>query len=151
MKLTHWIVYSGIYYSVTWIVVSTIKSWIMPFRINFEFPPTGGIVTDASFKTVRLLRYITQSDYVLMGKILIIQTINLRLYKSVNRSLVWLTIFFLVGCEMVLFILVIYFLVEEAIEVKSMGLEYFKSFWNCLDLCVIGVSWMFARDVYFSR
>ena len=47
---------------------------------------------------------------------------------------------FIVGCEMVLFILVIYFLVEEAIEVKSMGLEYFKSFWNCLDLCVIGVS-----------
>merc|ERR1719273_1972818 len=44
------------------------------------------------------------------------------------------------GCEMVLFILVIYFLVEEAIEVKSMGLEYFKSFWNCLDLCVIGIA-----------
>ena len=38
------------------------------FRINFEFPPTGGIVPDGSFKTVRLLRYITKSDYVLMGK-----------------------------------------------------------------------------------
>ena len=37
------------------------------FRINFEFPPTGGIVTDGSFKTVRLLRYITKMDYVLMG------------------------------------------------------------------------------------
>ena len=37
------------------------------FRINFEFPATGGIVPDGSFKTVRLLRYITKMDYVLMG------------------------------------------------------------------------------------
>ena len=35
--------------------------------MNFEFPPTGGIVPDGSFKTVRLLRYITKMDYVLMG------------------------------------------------------------------------------------
>ena len=38
-------------------------------------------------------------------------------------------------------VLVIYFLIEEAIEIKSMGFEYFKSFWNCLDICVICVSY----------
>lgn len=36
--------------------------------------------------------------------------------------------------------LVFYYLVEEAIEIKTMGLEYFQSFWNVMDICVIGVS-----------
>ena len=38
------------------------------FRLNFEFPPSGGIVSSGEFTTVKLLRYITKSDYALMGK-----------------------------------------------------------------------------------
>ena len=38
------------------------------YRINFEFPPTGGIVTEARFETAKLLRYLSRTDYVLMGK-----------------------------------------------------------------------------------
>ena len=65
---------------------------------------------EASFKTVKLLRYITPYDYGVMG------------------------------CEIVFAIFVLYYLVEEMIEIKKIKLEYFKSFWNCLDLFVIGVS-----------
>ena len=130
INLNHLVVFLGIY------------SRIICLRINFEFPPTGGIVTDASFKTVRLLRYITKMDHVLMGNIEYQTTRITNKTIQISQIDFYLDSLFscIVGCEMVLFILVIYFLVEEAIEVKSMRLEYFKSFWNCLDLCVIGVS-----------
>ena len=51
------------------------------------------------------------------------------------------------GCEFVLAALVIYFLIEEAIEIRSMGFEYLQSFWNCIDLAVIGVSLLMSKKV----
>ena len=41
--------------------------WLL-HRLNFEFPPTGGIVTDGSFQTTKLLRYLSNKDYAIMGK-----------------------------------------------------------------------------------
>ena len=51
-----------------------------------------------------------------------------------------LLLFTQTGCELVFAVFVMYYLIEEALEIKSMGLEYFRSFWNCMDICVIGVS-----------
>ena len=81
------------------------------FRLNFEFPPTGGIISHGEFVTVKLLRYITKSDYALMG------------------------------AEFVLAAMLLYYLVEEGMEIKANKLEYFVSFWNCLDICVILVKY----------
>ena len=36
-------------------------------RINFEFPATGGILTEATFDTAKLLRYLSRKDYVVLG------------------------------------------------------------------------------------
>ena len=33
-----------------------------------------------------------------------------------------------------------YYLIEEALEIRKMKLEYFQSFWNCMDLFVLVVS-----------
>ena len=62
------------------------------------------------FNTVKLLRYITPSEYALAG------------------------------AEIVFAIFIIYFLIEELIEIKIMRLEYFYSFWNWIDMFVIIVS-----------
>ena len=47
--------------------------------------------------------------------------------------------------------LVIYFLIEEAIEIRSMGFEYLQSFWNCIDLAVIGVSLIISTKIIINR
>ena len=78
--------------------------------MNFEFPPTGGIIAHGEFVTVKLLRYITESDYALMG------------------------------AEFILAGMLLYYLIEEAMEIRNNRLAYFISFWNCLDICVILVS-----------
>ena len=79
-------------------------------KFNFEFPPTGGIISTGDYKTVKLLRYITKSDYALMG------------------------------AEFVFAFMVLYYFVEEVMEIKNNKLAYFTSFWNCLDVFVILVS-----------
>ena len=42
--------------------------YLLLFRINFEFPSTGGILTEATFETAKLLRYLSRTDYALLGK-----------------------------------------------------------------------------------
>ena len=79
-------------------------------KFNFEFPPTGGIISTGDYKTVKLLRYITKSDYALMG------------------------------AEFIFAFMVLYYFVEEVMEIKNNKLAYFTSFWNCLDVFVILVS-----------
>eukprot|EP00094_Tigriopus_californicus_P010741 TCALIF_10360-PA protein Name:"Similar to Pkd2l1 Polycystic kidney disease 2-like 1 protein (Mus musculus)" AED:0.18 eAED:0.18 QI:118/0.86/1/1/0.8/0.75/16/1264/740 len=79
-------------------------------KMNFEFPPTGGIIPTTQFGTVKLLRYITPFEYALMG------------------------------LEVVFAVFVAYYVVEEVIELSMMGLQYFTTFWNFLDLFMISVS-----------
>lgn len=81
----------------------------MRSRLTFELPPTGGIQSRGEFGTVKLLRYITPGEYALMG------------------------------AEFVFAAFVLYYLVEEFIEIKALRLEYFTAFWNCLDLFMIVV------------
>ena len=46
---------------------------------------------------------------------------------------------FFTGLEFVFGAFLIYYVVEELLEVKSRKLGYFSSFHNCLDVCVIVV------------
>ncbi|CAB4058862.1 PKD2 [Lepeophtheirus salmonis] len=88
-------------------------------RFSYEFPPTGGVVPLLTVDTVKLLRYLDSSDYVIMGS------------------------------EMVLALFILYYFIEECLEIHSQRLKYFKGFWNILDLFVIIVtSLVLAFNVY---
>ena len=58
-------------------------------KLSFEFPPTGGIVPDPLFNTVKLIRYITATDYALAA------------------------------FEIVFGLFILYYLVEEIIEIRE--------------------------------
>jgi polycystin 2 len=52
-----------------------------------EFPPTGGVLPSSTFRTVKLIRYVTSMDY------------------------------FVLACEVFFIIFILYYTVEEALEV----------------------------------
>ncbi|CAH2301373.1 polycystin-2 isoform X1 [Pelobates cultripes] len=79
-------------------------------RLLVEFPATGGIVTSWQFQTVKLIQYISTFDY------------------------------FLATCEIALCIFILYYIVEEIIEIRLHRLHYFRSLWNCLDIVIIVLS-----------
>ena len=45
--------------------------------------------------------------------------------------------YFVLGCEGVFVLFIIYYTIEEILEIKKHRLKYFKSFWNVLDIIVI--------------
>ena len=79
-------------------------------KLAFEFPPTGGLQLSSTFRTVKLLRYVGREDF-------------------------WVFAFEILFCCFVL-----YYGVEEVMEVKKAKLEYFQSAWNVMDMVVIGIS-----------
>ncbi|XP_066304092.1 polycystin-2-like protein 1 isoform X2 [Branchiostoma lanceolatum] len=79
-------------------------------RLTAEFPPTGGLIPSFNFRTVKLLRYVTNYD------------------------------FFIMACEGLYVLFIIYYIIEEALEIKRHRLGYFKSFSNILDVTVILLS-----------
>ncbi|XP_067952038.1 polycystin-2-like [Watersipora subatra] len=77
-------------------------------KLIVEYPPSGGALSSQKFTTVKLLRYVTVSDYIIMG------------------------------CEFVFIAYIIYYLIEELIEMKNEGCgKYFTEFWNWMDVLVI--------------
>lgn len=81
-----------------------------PFvRLLAEFPATGGVVTSSQFQTVRLIRYVSSWDY------------------------------FVGVCEVAFCLFVLYYVVEEVLEIRIHRLHYFKSLWNCLDVLIVVV------------
>ncbi|CAB4060836.1 PKD2 [Lepeophtheirus salmonis] len=48
--------------------------------------------------------------------------------------------FILLGSEIVVSFFVIYYLIEEFVEMKKIGLGYFKEFWNVVDILVVTTS-----------
>uniref|UniRef100_A0A1I8F1H6 EF-hand domain-containing protein n=1 Tax=Macrostomum lignano TaxID=282301 RepID=A0A1I8F1H6_9PLAT len=48
--------------------------------------------------------------------------------------------YFVLVCEGIFMLFICYYIVEEAIEIKRNKLDYFKSFWNWLDILVIVIS-----------
>ncbi|XP_046885450.1 polycystic kidney disease 2-like 1 protein [Hypomesus transpacificus] len=76
-------------------------------RLMVEFPATGGAIPSYQIRTVKLIRYITYWDY------------------------------FIIGCEMVFCLFILYYVVEEILELQIHKFSYFKSIWNTLDVVVI--------------
>uniref|UniRef100_A0A3P8X4U0 Polycystin-2 n=1 Tax=Cynoglossus semilaevis TaxID=244447 RepID=A0A3P8X4U0_CYNSE len=76
-------------------------------RLLAEFPATGGVVTSWQFQSVRLVRYISSWDY------------------------------FVALCEVAFCIFVLYYVVEEVLEIRIHRLHYFKNLWNCLDVLIL--------------
>ncbi|XP_069023979.1 polycystin-2 isoform X1 [Embiotoca jacksoni] len=79
-------------------------------RLLVEFPATGGVVTSWQFQTVRLIRYVSSWDY------------------------------FVGVCEVAFCLFILYYVVEEALEIRMHRLHYFKSLWNCLDVLIVALS-----------
>ncbi len=92
-------------------------------------PPTGGIIPGQNFATVKLLKYVTAYDYAVLGEI--IQTsVQVRIRNEIILNL---------GGEFIFAVFILYFIIEEFLEMKKMRMDYFQSFWNMLDLFVIMV------------
>ncbi|XP_061573957.1 polycystin-2 isoform X2 [Cololabis saira] len=79
-------------------------------RLLVEFPATGGVVTSWQFQTVRLIRYVSSWDY------------------------------FVAVCEVAFCLFILYYVVEEVLEIHVHRLHYFKSLWNCLDVLILVLS-----------
>ncbi|KAL8603587.1 hypothetical protein ACOMHN_022539 [Nucella lapillus] len=79
-------------------------------RLLVEMPATGGAIPSWTFRTVKLIRYVNIGDY------------------------------FVLACEAIFCLFILYYTVEEVIEIKKHRLSYFKSFWNVLDVLVIVIS-----------
>ncbi|XP_007562015.1 polycystin-2 isoform X1 [Poecilia formosa] len=79
-------------------------------RLLVEFPATGGAVTSWHFQTVRLVRYVSSWDY------------------------------FVGVCEVAFCLFILYYVVEEVLEIHIHRLHYFKSMWNCLDILIVVLS-----------
>ncbi|KAK1345749.1 hypothetical protein QTO34_008213 [Cnephaeus nilssonii] len=81
-------------------------------RLLVEFPATGGVIPSWQFQPVKLIRYVTTFD------------------------------FFLAACEIIFCFFILYYVVEEILEIRIHKLHYFRSFWNCLDVVIIVLSVM---------
>ncbi|KAM9329984.1 polycystin-2 [Gastrophryne carolinensis] len=79
-------------------------------RLLVEFPATGGLITSWNFQTVKLIHYYSTFDY------------------------------FLAACEIAFCIFILYYIVEEFLEIHMHRLYYFRSLWNCLDVVIIVLS-----------
>ena len=79
-------------------------------RLVFEMPATGGVVPTYVIRPVKLIRYVSSFD------------------------------FFVLICEMVFVAYIVYYIVEEILEIKKHKWSYFKAVWNILDVVIIFIS-----------
>lgn len=79
-------------------------------RLLCEFPATGGVISSWTLRTVKLIRYVSTFDDVVMA------------------------------CECIFVLFIAYYIVEEALEIKRHRWSYFPSFWSILDLLIIAIS-----------
>jgi polycystin 2 len=88
-------------------------------KLLVEFPATGGAIPSYTMRTVKLLRYVSSMD------------------------------FFVLACECIFCIFILYYIVEEVLELKRMKFAYLKEFWNVLDIIVVLMSvCCIAFDIY---
>ena len=79
-------------------------------KLLFEFPPTGGVTPMTSFYTVKLLRHVDSLDY------------------------------FIFACELIFVCFLLFYVVEESLEIMKHKCDYFSSLSNDLDIVVLVVS-----------
>lgn len=65
------------------------KKLIIACRLIFEFPAVGGVITSSNFRAVKLIRYVETFDY------------------------------FVLGCEILFIMFIIYYTIEEILEVRT--------------------------------
>ncbi|XP_072261621.1 polycystin-2 isoform X2 [Pyxicephalus adspersus] len=88
-------------------------------RLLVEFPATGGLITSWHFQTAKLIHYTSSFDY------------------------------FLAACKIAFCLFILYYIVEEFLEIRIHRLHYFRSLWNCLDIVIIVLSVVaVAIDLY---
>ncbi|XP_047124812.1 polycystin-2 isoform X1 [Hydra vulgaris] len=73
----------------------------------FEYPATGGCIPFPTYRTLKLLRYVTTMDH------------------------------FVMACEGLFVAFILYYFVEEVIEIKKHRASYFSDIWNIFDCIVI--------------
>eukprot|EP00069_Balaena_mysticetus_P022085 bmy_14125T0 len=98
---------------VVFIDFSVYNANINPFcvlRRVVEFPATGGAIPSWQIRTVKLIRYVSNWD------------------------------FFIIGCEIIFCIFIFYYVMEKILELHIHRLRYLSSIWNILDLVVILLS-----------
>lgn len=66
------------------------KNYTEQFRLLFEFPAVGGLVTSSKFRAVKLIRYVNAFDY------------------------------FVLSCEFLFALFIVYYTIEEGLEVNSL-------------------------------
>jgi len=45
--------------------------------------------------------------------------------------------YFVLACEIIFIVFTVYYTIEEMLEIKTIGLKYFKETWNCLDVVML--------------
>eukprot|EP00762_Andalucia_godoyi_P008337 ANDGO_07357.mRNA.1 Polycystin-2 len=86
-----------------------------------EFPASGGAVNSASTRTILLFPYVSTTDYIILA------------------------------LEILFVMMIVYYMVEELIEIFSEGPSYFTKFWNYFDwinLIFFGVTIALRITVY---
>ncbi|KAA0190384.1 Polycystic kidney disease 2 1 (Predicted) [Fasciolopsis buskii] len=76
-------------------------------KLIFEMSYTGGVFVGNEFQAAKLIRYVTSVDY------------------------------FVMVCEVLFILFVLYYIVEECLEIKKNKWRYFLGAWNVLDIVVI--------------
>jgi len=79
-------------------------------KLIVEFPATGGALPSYQFRTVKLIRYVSNFDY------------------------------FVLACEGLFAAFIVYYIIEETIEIVKWRCSYFKDFWNILDVFVMTIA-----------
>lgn len=50
--------------------------------------------------------------------------------------------YFIMACQIVFVVFIVYYVIEEGIEIRKHKLSYFKNVYNVMDLVVIGVNFV---------
>lgn len=84
------------------------RGWIW-FRLVWEFPATGGILTSHSFRTVKLIRYQTPIE-----------------------------LYIVFPSEIIFIVFTVYYLIQELLEMYHVGFpDYLFDLWSWLDVTIL--------------
>ena len=112
MKQGQWVDQGTRFISVDFTVYNANINLFCVAKLAFEFPAVGGVLPSQVFTTVKLLKYNNPADYLLMAT------------------------------EFIFILYILYYIVEESLEIKIHGWKYFSNLWNLLDLVVIAVRFL---------
>ena len=107
LKLNTWLDRSTRVVMLDFTVYNANINMFCQIRLIVEFPTTGGAIPSWEFRTVKLIRYVTPFDY------------------------------FILALEILFAVFLVYYTIEEAIEIKIHKCKYFKEVWNFLDIIIL--------------